>query len=168
VLFRSGELIAMHLKDRIQPGQDVLDMGCGSGVLGVLAMAAGAQIIATDLDPRACAAARANGLLDVRQGDLFEPLSGERFDHIVFNPPYFFGEPDSHPLGTALFGGSELQLLRRFLAQMPAFLNDGGTGWMVLSDLEPRARTLLGEAWILDQSSKIQDETLWIYRRGRG
>ena len=31
--------------------------------------------------------------IDVRQGDLFDPVAGERFDVMLFNPPYYRGVP---------------------------------------------------------------------------
>ena len=31
--------------------------------------------------------------IDVRHGDLFEPVAGERFDLVLFNPPFLLGAP---------------------------------------------------------------------------
>ncbi|MEL4419824.1 methyltransferase domain-containing protein, partial [Shewanella algae] len=52
-----------------------------------------AQLTAVDLSADALAVARANGerlglAVDWRLGSWFEPLSGQRFDLIVSNPPY--------------------------------------------------------------------------------
>jgi len=75
----------------------VLDLCTGSGAIA-LALAkelTAARVIATELSPEAAAIARKNaernGLadrVDVRTGDLFAPVAGEKFDLIVGNPPY--------------------------------------------------------------------------------
>lgn len=50
------------LDRRVRPGQQVVDYGCGSGVLGVAALRLGAQrLLAVDNDPQALTATRANG-----------------------------------------------------------------------------------------------------------
>lgn len=63
-------------------------------MLAYACWAAGASVVATDVDERAVACASANlkeTSIDVRKGDLFEPLRGERFDIAVVNPPYEVG-----------------------------------------------------------------------------
>lgn len=75
----------------------VLDLCTGSGAIGV-ALAKelpGATVIATDVSVEAVAIAKQNAernsvadRVDVRAGDLFAPVAGERFDLIVSNPPY--------------------------------------------------------------------------------
>ena len=74
-------------------------------------------------------------------GDLFEPLSGERFDAIVSNPPYI-APPDVPSLmpevrdyepAIALYenaGRDGLSYYRRLFAQAAAFLTQGG--WMAV------------------------------------
>jgi release factor glutamine methyltransferase len=73
----------------------VLDVGTGSGAIGLAVKRARreARVTATDRSPAALAVARANAArfeLDVRfvESHWFEKLGGETFDVIVSNPPY--------------------------------------------------------------------------------
>ncbi len=71
-----------------------LDLGCGGGVQALLAARHTRQVVAVDLNPRALDFARFNACLngvanlDFREGCLFGPVRGERFDLIVCNPPF--------------------------------------------------------------------------------
>jgi methylase of polypeptide subunit release factors len=71
-----------------------LDVGTGSGIHALLAAQHSDHVIATDVNRRALAYtqlnAALNGLTNVecRQGSLFEPVEGERFDLITCNAPY--------------------------------------------------------------------------------
>ena len=81
------------------PVERALDVGTGSGVQALLAAQHAQQVVATDVNPRALELAqlgsRLSGIeLDLREGSLFEPVSGEQFDLIVANPP-FVVSPDS-------------------------------------------------------------------------
>jgi release factor glutamine methyltransferase len=87
-----GLLLARHLP--LQPEDRVLDLGCGAGLVGILAARHGHRVVATDLLATCCHSARGNALLngvgdrvEVRQGDLFSPVAGEQFDLIAANPP---------------------------------------------------------------------------------
>ena len=168
VLFRSGAWAAQQIAARLTPGQRLLDLGCGSGVIGALAMRAGAAVIAVDIDRRAVQAARHNGLRDVRRGDLFAPVIDERFDVVTFNPPYFPGRPHLKRYGRALYGGRRLEVLRRFAADLPAHLVPGGQALVVLSDRAPQALAALGTGWEEVKRASISDalgtEELILYR----
>lgn len=54
-------LCMQWLEQAVRPGQAVLDYGCGSGILAILAAKCGARpVIGIDIDPQAVAAARQN------------------------------------------------------------------------------------------------------------
>ena len=114
------------------------DIGTGTGVLAaVLARRGIRHIIATDQDPRALACAQENlerlGLaarVEVVQADLFPE---GRAALAVCNPPWIPARPSS-PLEHAVFDPDN-RMLRGFLDGLAAHLENGGEGWLVLSDL---------------------------------
>ena len=70
-----------------------LDLGTGCGVQSYHLSRHADRVVATDLNPRALRLARLGAALsgmdvDFREGSLYEPVVGERFDLIVSNPPY--------------------------------------------------------------------------------
>ncbi|HEX4963596.1 MAG TPA: methyltransferase [Thermoanaerobaculia bacterium] len=141
-VYRTGSLLARAVASwtptepcRADPIR-VLDLGTGSGVGAVFAARRGFQTVAVDVNPQAVRCARINALvhgqeerIDVRQGDLFSPVAGERFDLVLFNPPFFRGEPASD-LDRAWRG---TDVLERFAAGLPAALADRGTALLCLS-----------------------------------
>lgn len=83
-----------------RPVRRALDLGTGCGVQSLhLARHAG-EVVATDLNPRALAMARLTTQLnavdvDLRLGNLYEPVAGERFDLVTSNPPYVMSPPST-------------------------------------------------------------------------
>ena len=99
-LFSAGRLLADVVAAQSRPGMRVLDMGAGTGIVGLRAAAVGASVVAVDVNPAAARCARINALLNrleermaVLDGDLFEPIGDARFDIIAFNPPFYRGAP---------------------------------------------------------------------------
>jgi len=100
-LLRTGQLFARHLDATlVQRGWEVLDMGTGSGVCAIFAARHARRVVAVDINAAAvrCAGinAQLNGLqhrIELRQGDLFAPVPAERFDLVLFNPPFVRGAP---------------------------------------------------------------------------
>lgn len=134
------------------PGRDVLEIGTGTGVLAAVLARHGARVTATDVSQRAVTCARANLArlgcdVDVVQADLWP--DGHRADVVVFNPPWLPGTPTSE-LELGIYD-AESDALRRYLDGLASHLNDGGEGWLVLSDLAEhlglRTREEL-EGWI--------------------
>jgi HemK-related putative methylase len=98
---RTGEFFASAIDSRlVDRSWEVLDMGTGSGVCAVFAAHHARRVVAVDINPAAVRCAVINALLsnldnkiDVRHGDLFGPVQAERFDLVLFNPPFLRGAP---------------------------------------------------------------------------
>ena len=80
------------------PVASALDLGTGCGVQTLHLARHARRIVATDLNPRALTLARLTLALnrvdaDLREGSLYEPVAGERFDLIVTNPPFVMSPP---------------------------------------------------------------------------
>lgn len=127
-----------------RPGLAAADVGTGSGAIALALATEGPfeRVVATDVEPGALEAARANHALaaprapvEFRLGDGLAPLAGERFDALVSNPPYVATAErasldtevrDWEP-ASALFAGDDgLEVIRRLVAGAPSVLNPGG------------------------------------------
>jgi len=137
VLLRTGEFMAQNLGgEQIPKGASVLDLGCGSGIGSIAGSSRAGQITAVDINPEAVRCAKINVALNqiedrvrVLQSDLFAAIEKERFDLILFNPPFFRGEAQSK-LDHAWRGRDTLE---RFAHELSLHLNPGGTSLVVFS-----------------------------------
>lgn len=142
---------------RSAPPKTVLDVGCGSGCIGLSLAKAwpGAQVTLADVSEDALELARLNSerldlsghSLRLVRSDLFEELYGSRFDLIVANLPYIPSaeipdlsrevKRDPH---LALDGGKDgLDIILRLLDAAPQHLNqDGRVALELHHDQAPR------------------------------
>lgn len=139
------ELVEWILSWPLDDKLEVLDMGCGSGVIGLSLAAArpGWSVTLADLSPDALALARENAqALGVANATLVESALCERiqgpFDGIVANLPYVpegerrtMSRELGHDPELALFSGEDgLDLIRRFIPEAYDKLRPGG--WLAL------------------------------------
>ena len=85
-------LMLTALAEHVGPGDRVVDLGTGSGILAIAVARLGADVLGIDLDPAAAPAvqtnATANGVgerVDVRTGDISDIGDDERFDVALLN-----------------------------------------------------------------------------------
>ena len=106
VLLRTGAFLARSVPPppavdgRVAAAPRALDLGTGSGIGAIFAARRGYRVVGVDINPEAVRCARINVLLnnlegrvEVRLGDLFTPVAGDRFDLVLFNPPFYRGTP---------------------------------------------------------------------------
>jgi len=147
-------LIADKLDQAIVEGDTVLDIGTGCGILAVIASKKASKVVATDVNPHAveCAkrnakANRAASNLEVRLGDLFEPiLKTEKFDVILFNAPYLPSTPKEQKawISRAWAGGrAGRKVIDNFIANAPNYLEAKGRILLAQSTLSNVQRTLM-------------------------
>ena len=113
-----------------RPVESALDLGTGCGVQVLHLAGRAGRITATDVNPRALDLARLSWALsgiegvDTRLGSGFEPVSGERFDLVVSNPPFVIS-----PRGRFTYretGAAADGFCRDLVRAAPRHLNPGG------------------------------------------
>ena len=111
----------------IPPEAAVLDLGCGSGVLGILAALLEPSSHATlvDSDPLAVEASRRNAALNgasavsVYLSDVLHELPGQTFDVVLMNPPFHRGRV------------RDTSISERFIAEASRALRPNGAIYLV-------------------------------------
>ncbi|MDR0522955.1 MAG: methyltransferase [Candidatus Methanoplasma sp.] len=123
----------------VRPGESVLEIGCGSGIVSIHCAKRGAAVTCGDVNPRAVALAarnaEANGA-SVRavETDVFSNVEGS-FDLIIFNLPYLPVEEEGL-LARSWSGGADgAGPLPALLEGAPSRLRPGGRLAIVVSSL---------------------------------
>lgn len=145
-----GQAVAENVSSRAQCR--VLDLCAGTGFLSLVALGAGADgVVAVDVSRAAGICIAANSRLrrvriDVRIGDLFEPVRGEKFELIACNPPYVPAPSDIVPDKGARrnwdAGRDGRAVIDRICAESVDYLSSDGQILMVQSSLSSVEKTL--------------------------
>jgi SAM-dependent methyltransferase len=120
-----------------KPIEAAFDLGCGAGILALLACRHARTVLATDINPRALEFTRLNAALngitniETILGSLFDPAQGRKFDLILFNPPYILS-PSRKGGQHYAFSGND-GYLHEVLRTLPEYLNDGGYAQMTIN-----------------------------------
>jgi predicted RNA methylase len=158
-----------------------LDIGTGCGIQSLHLADRVNQLTATDVNPRALQLAKATAALnhvdlDLRDGSLYEPVRGERFDLIVSNPPYVISPPggDLTYRETGFTGDAVVEQLVR---QAPDHLTDGGwcqllANWTCVrgQDWQDRLATWTADrsAWAVQREQLDPSEYVELWLRDAG
>ena len=128
----------------VPKGARVLDLCTGTGVIAIKAAQLGAEhVVAVDLNPEAVKSAKLNAdklnlhQLDVREGSLFEPVKGMKFDVIIINPPYI--DHQAADKTEICFWDPGNNVTRQFFAEYRQYMNPGGTAYLAWGDFADMA-----------------------------
>ncbi len=136
----------------------VLDLGCGIGILGIVAAKCfpKSHVVMTEINLRAVKLAKQNAEInsiknvEIREGNLFEPVKEllGSFDVIVVNPPFKAGN----------------QICFEIIERAKDFLKENGTLQLVAmhnkggSRFETRMKEVFGDTYVLAKSGGY-----WVY-----
>jgi release factor glutamine methyltransferase len=137
---------------QVERRDKVLEIGTGTGIIAIKASKKSRMVVATDINPYAIKCATKNIIsnksynIELRQGNLFEPVKGEKFNLILFNTPYLPTNDDEKTydeLNAAWDGGIDgRMLIDQFIDDLPLYFNPEGRVQMVQSSLSNVYMTL--------------------------
>ncbi len=144
---RATALLLEHAK--ITENWDILDLGCGNGILGISIKKAfpSCSVVLTDVNERALEIAKKNAQTNhvdvvVLESDCYTVFSGKTFDAIISNPPHHAGR----------------DIVYKIIAEAPLYLKSGGYLQIVASHnkggkmIEKKMKGIIGNVSTLAKS----------------
>jgi release factor glutamine methyltransferase len=137
----------------VRPGEVIIDVGSGSGILGIVAARIGAgRVYGSDVMPEAAACATENARLlgvadrtDFRTGDLLKPLADVEADVVIADVS---GIPDALAEVTGWFPGGHAggptgaEVPIAMLEEIPEHLKPGGRVFLPAGTIQDERRVL--------------------------
>ena len=118
----STQLCLEGIEDYLTPGNRVLDLGCGSGILSIAALSLGAaRVTGVDIDPKAVDVAYENAALNGFGRDRCRYLAGN-----VLDDPALVRELGKDPAGLVL-ANIVADVIIPLAPMVPGLLAEGGT-----------------------------------------
>jgi release factor glutamine methyltransferase len=142
--FGSSSILAKFISSLPLHGKSFLEIGCGSGVVALCASRTGAEVTAVDINPEAVRCTITNATrnrlrVNACVSDLFAAVHGMQFDMVAWNPPFLPGQPNS-VAETSFYGGTNFDVIRRFISEVHAYLKPGASTYTILSSDIPVGR----------------------------
>lgn len=151
-----SEQVKKHLSSINNKKIKILDMGSGSGIQAQTCRKLGFDnILAADINPEVISHLEHAGFSVVKTNLFSEISKKEKFDLIIFNPPYLpedKREPKDSRLATTA-GKQGYELIVKFLEQAKEHLIHKGTILLLFSSLS-KPKTILASAKKLGYNSK--------------
>jgi len=134
----STKILLDFIKDKELNNKTFLELGCGSGIISLLATKKGAKVTATDINTTAIEFltenAKKNNLeLEIIESDLFQSLRNKTFDYIIINPPYYPKKPKNMK-ENAWFCGNNFEYFEALFQQLKNYLTSSNETFIILSE----------------------------------
>lgn len=165
--FLAADIIREEL-DGMGGGVEILEVGCGTGILGLVAAANrnAKHVVFTDVNDDALELCKANiqrnsdrisAECDVVKSDLFSNVEG-MFDMIIFNAPYL-PDGDKMKLSESWYGGERgIEISERFINSATDFMKTNGKIILIVSslgDLEKLMATVSIRGLMVEREQKV-------------
>ncbi len=161
-------LLKYQIENFVTEGMKVLDIGCGSGILAEEAKDCGGDVYAVDINPDAVKFCKKLGI-KAKVSDLFSEIpKSDKFDLIIFNPPYLPKDELEDDESALITSGGEKgnEILGRFIIDSDNFLNKGGKLLFLSSSLTPDVENILtnnGFSFKIVDKKDLFFEKLFVY-----
>jgi len=137
--FFSTRYVLEFLNKENLAGQRFLEVGCGSGIISILAGQKGADVTAIDINRKAVTntienAARNSVKVEATMSDLFDNVRPIRFSWIVINPPYYPADAKTEE-EHAWNCGLNHQYFEKLFSRLGSFITQESKILIVLSDV---------------------------------
>ncbi len=136
--FRSTTIMAEWLDQLDLNDKLILELGCGSGLLSLLAAKKGTEVTSIDINRKAVENVKSNAdknnlNITAYVSDLFSNVnSNEKFDIVLINPPYFEGDPEND-YEYAWYCGEDFSYFKNLFLQITQ-RPTGESYFMIVSD----------------------------------
>jgi release factor glutamine methyltransferase len=136
--FFSTQLLLQYISKLPLQKKEFMELGCGSGLIAMVAATRGSSVTATDINPVAVEFLEKNCInnnlqMQIIQSDLFNDIPEEKYDIIAINPPYYKKNPATYR-DHAWFCGSNGEYFSRLFACIHRYMHAGTEILMVLFD----------------------------------
>ena len=159
-------LLLKHVKEYAKG--KVLDVGTGSGILAEEALKYTKDVLAVDINEESIKLCKGKNINAIKS-DLFSNVN-ERFDLIIFNPPYLPEDrlEDEETKRTVSGGKAGYELIERFIKESGNYLNNSGKILLLFSSLTNKKKidSLIKNnnfKFILLEKEKLFFEELYVY-----
>jgi release factor glutamine methyltransferase len=173
-LFSSTLFILKYLERQNLSNQTLLELGCGSGLISIVASTRGAQVTASDLSEAAIKntstnAEQNNCTINLVHSDLFDKINKTQFDWIIINPPYY-NKAVTNESELAWHCGVNFQYFHKLFFSLSEFMNARTTVIMVLTlgcDLEQIQKIGTGKGFefsLIEEKNVLFDGKDYLYQ----
>lgn len=136
--FFSTQMLLQYISKLPLQKKELMELGCGSGLIAMVAAGKGATVTATDINPIAVEFLKKNCFnnnlqLQIIQSDLFNDIPVTQYDIIAINPPYYKKNPITFR-DHAWFCGEDGEYFLRLFKSLHRYIRINTEILMVLFD----------------------------------
>lgn len=134
----STKLLLQFLETKNLENKSFLELGCGTGIISVLAAKKNARVVASDINPTAIENAKLNATknevaITTYFSDLFVDIPQQQFDFIIINPPYYPRAPKTIA-EEAWFCGKHFEYFEKLFSTITPWIHNQSEVYMILSE----------------------------------
>ena len=168
----STKLLLDYINSIDLKGKKVLELGCGSGIISLLAASKGALVTASDINKTALEALEKASIknalpVHVIYSNLFDKLHEKHFDYIIINPPYYPKAPKNDKQH-AWFCGENFEYFEKLFEQLPCYTEYSEVLMILSEDCDLGKISTIAQQYALKFKKvfekKVMTETNYIFK----